>query len=162
MSADRAAILEKAIQVESLLANLGGEGRGIHDKLTCIEQELDPSMVKKIRRIASIRNKAAHEIDFQTDMASFHRVADEVIECLELRIAAKNRFYSQQRQSSQQQDSGQYQNYQSSNKSRKSNQQESQKSDKSWSNWSEMDWKDRTKLIAGGALVVGLLILGSS
>lgn len=158
MSADRAAILEKAIQVESLLGDLGGEGRGIHDKLTCIEQEFDVSMVKKIRRIASIRNKAAHEIDFETDMASFHRVANEVIDCLESKIAAKRSFHWQQRQNSQQH----YNSQQSSYQGPRASQQQSQKTGKSWSSWGEMDWKERTKLVAGGALVVGLLILGSS
>lgn len=150
MSADRAAILEKAIHVESLLADLGGEGRGIHDKLTCIEQEFDVSMVKKIRRVASIRNKAAHEIDFETDMVSFHRVADEVIHCLESKIAAKrNSFNRQKHQNSQQ----------SSYQGPKATKQAEKKTGKSWG---DLDWKERTKLVAGGALVVGLLILGSS
>jgi hypothetical protein len=158
MSTNRAAILEKAIQVESLLADLGGEGRGIHDKLTCIEHEFEVSMVKKIRRVASIRNKAAHEIDFDTDMVSFHRVADEVIDCLESKIAAKRSFYRQQRQSSQQHHNSQQSSYQGP----KASQQEGKKTGKSWSSWGEMDWKERSKLVAGGALVVGLLILGSS
>ena len=146
MSANRAAILEKAIKIESLLADLGGEGRGIHDKLTCIEQEFDLSMVKKIRRVASIRNKAAHESDFQTDMASFHRVADEVIDCLEYKVAAKQDSFKAGSES--------FTDDQQSDKN-------SQDGKKSGKGWSDMDWWERTQLVAGGALALGLLIIAS-
>lgn len=137
MSAERATILEKAIRIEALLASLGGNGRGIHEKLTSIEQQLDQNMIKKIRRVASIRNKAAHEINFNTDMASFQRIANEVIDCLELKVAAKQKRHNSQHSSSQ--------NTKGDNKS-----------------WENMDWKERTVLIAGGAFVVGMILLGSS
>lgn len=146
MSADRAAILEKAIKVESLLADLGGEGRGIHDKLTCIEQEFDVSMVKKIRRVASIRNKSAHEIDFETDMVSFHRVADEVTNCLESKVAAKRNSFKR--------DTDPLTEGQQSSQS-------SQGSKKSSKGWSDMDWWERTQMVAGGALALGLLIIAT-
>lgn len=147
MSANRAAILELAIKVESLLGDLGGEGRGIHDKLTCIEQEFDVSMVKKIRRIASIRNKAAHEIHFETDMVSFHRVAYEVIDCLELKIAAKRNSFKRE--------SGSFTDEQQSSQNSKGSQNSSK-------GWSDMDWWERTQMVAGGALAVGLLIFAAS
>jgi hypothetical protein len=54
-------IVDKAVEIEKLLKGLGYEGRGLHELLTQAEPALDVRVVRAGRRIASIRNKAAHE-----------------------------------------------------------------------------------------------------
>lgn len=147
MSAYRAEILERAIQVESLIVDLGGYGKGMHEKLSCIEQELDEDIVKKIRRIASVRNKAAHEIHFETNMISFRRLTNEVTNYLGSKVAAKRNSYKQQ--------SGPSTEEQQSSQGSKG-------SEKSSKGWTDMDWWERTQMVAGGALAVGLFILAAS
>ncbi|EMB2216098.1 MULTISPECIES: hypothetical protein [Enterobacteriaceae] len=86
----REEILDKATKIESLLCKLGGSGRGMHEKLSSIEQIIDTTFVKKIRWIASVRNKAAHEADFYVDIADFIEGADQVIAYLETIIAEQH------------------------------------------------------------------------
>ncbi len=57
-----------------LTRNYKASGRGLHDKLSSVEHKLSEATQRKIRFIATIRNKAAHE-----DV----RVADENIEAVE-------------------------------------------------------------------------------
>lgn len=137
MNQYRAEILEKASKVESLLVNLGGHGSGIHGKLTSIERTMQADMNSKIRRLATIRNKAAHDPNFETNIWSFRDLANEIINSLTAILAARKRTDSKRQ----------------SNKAR---------SEQPSKNWSEMDWKERTKVVGAGALVVGLLILGAT
>lgn len=60
----RGKILDYTTQIESLLTKLGATGRGMHEKLDSIESKIELSMVKKIRWIATLRNKAVHEENF--------------------------------------------------------------------------------------------------
>lgn len=51
-------------EIESLLDNLGATGRGLHEKLTSVENRLNLQTVKKMRWIATMRNKTMHEHKF--------------------------------------------------------------------------------------------------
>lgn len=75
----REEILDYSTQIESLLESLGASGRGMHEKLDSIESRIEPFMVKKIRWTATIRNKAVHEANFNTDLDSFIESANKVI-----------------------------------------------------------------------------------
>lgn len=75
----RGKILDYSTQIESLLESLGASGRGMHEKLDSIESRIEPFMVKKIRWIATIRNKAVHEANFNTDLDGFIESANNVI-----------------------------------------------------------------------------------
>lgn len=60
---------------------MGAEGRGLHEKVTSVEDKINSSLVKKIRYIASIRNKVLHEDGFELDsktLSSFEFACDQV------------------------------------------------------------------------------------
>ncbi len=82
MSLNRADILDLASDIEDLLEKkLGATGKGLHEKATSVESRLDSSIMKKIRRVASIRNAAAHEKGFSLSSdkeESFIRNVDEI------------------------------------------------------------------------------------
>ena len=79
----RGKILDYTTQIESLLTKLGATGRGMHEKLDSIESKIELSMVKKIRWIATLRNKAVHEENFHTDINNFIKGANDVINYLQ-------------------------------------------------------------------------------
>ena len=89
----RGKILDYTTQIESLLTKLGATGRGMHEKLDSIESKIELSMVKKIRWIATLRNKAVHEENFNTDINNFIEGANDVIDYLQallIKQQAKN------------------------------------------------------------------------
>lgn len=62
------AVLDKVKIIESLLVgNFGASGKGLHEKLSSVENFIDSHFVKKIRRVATIRNKLFHEANFIYD-----------------------------------------------------------------------------------------------
>ena len=66
--------------LESLLeAALGATGKGLHEKVSSVQAKLPPPLVKKLRFVATIRNKIVHESDYQKmdDRPAFERVCDE-------------------------------------------------------------------------------------
>ena len=66
--------------LESLLENgLGATGKGLHEKVSSVQDRLTPPLVKKLRFVATIRNKIVHESDYQKmdDRAGFERACDE-------------------------------------------------------------------------------------
>src|SRR4051794_18693592 len=66
--------------LESLLeAGLGATGKGLHEKGSSVQAKLPPPLVKKLRFVATIRNKIVHESDYQKmdDRAAFERACDE-------------------------------------------------------------------------------------
>jgi len=73
-------------QLEQLLANkYGAEGRGLHEKLTSVEGRIPGFIQKKIRYIATMRNKATHE-DVKIakqNYASIKKAYDEVSAALD-------------------------------------------------------------------------------
>lgn len=55
-------ILHFSSQLEMTLEReLGASGQGLHQKTSSVERKLTPRLVKRLRYIASVRNKAAHE-----------------------------------------------------------------------------------------------------
>lgn len=53
-------------QIEAELASkFGADGRGLHEKATHAQEYLDTNLLKKVRKIASVRNKLAHEVDYK-------------------------------------------------------------------------------------------------
>jgi len=47
--------------IEGILAGKGAEGRGLHEKLSCVEDVVSEESVKSMRFIATVRNKLVHE-----------------------------------------------------------------------------------------------------
>jgi len=66
-------IVSRVKKIETVLSEMGASGRGLHAKLTSIESQLDGSVVRKIRFIASIRNKLLHEDGFELSDDIFER-----------------------------------------------------------------------------------------
>lgn len=66
--------------LESLLEQgLGAAGRGLHEKVTSVQPKLPPALVKRLRFIASVRNKIVHEASYTRidDRDGFVRACDE-------------------------------------------------------------------------------------
>lgn len=66
-------------ELEWLLESLGGSGRGLHDRLSSIQERLSPQLVRKVRYIATIRNRLVHERGFDVipDRATFTAYVNE-------------------------------------------------------------------------------------
>jgi len=74
-------IIKKAKKIEKLLSKLGGEGKGLHEKATSIDAELDEGVIKKVRYLATVRNRLVHEDDFELDkddLSAYKKVSVEV------------------------------------------------------------------------------------
>lgn len=66
--------------LEALLEQaLGATGKGLHEKVTSVQDRLPQPLVKKLRFIATVRNKIVHEANYQQidDRAGFTRACDE-------------------------------------------------------------------------------------
>jgi len=66
--------------LESFLEQaLGASGKGLHDKVSSVQNRLNPALVKKLRYIATVRNKIVHEASYQNidDRAGFIRACDD-------------------------------------------------------------------------------------
>lgn len=80
-------VLECAKEIETILVDMGAEGKGLHAKASSIKSLLDESTVKSIRFIATIRNKFIHNSKFDlTDdlLESFETESEKVISSLTL------------------------------------------------------------------------------
>jgi len=60
-------IVERSKNLESMLKKLDAEGRGMHELISSIQEKLEPELNKKLRFIATIRNQAIHEPEFDLD-----------------------------------------------------------------------------------------------
>ncbi len=56
-------VINGSKKIEGLLGQMGASGRGLHEKVTSIENNLPNSLVKRIRFIATVRNKLLHDAD---------------------------------------------------------------------------------------------------
>jgi hypothetical protein len=66
MPSDIDVVITETREIESLLSKyFDSEGRGLHQKITSASSSLDASLVKKLRWIATIRNKVVHENNFE-------------------------------------------------------------------------------------------------
>ena len=71
-------VIRASKQLEQLLAqHYGATGRGLHEKTSSVEDQIDSDTVRRLRKIATLRNKVVHEdfeiddlIDFQCDAQS--------------------------------------------------------------------------------------------
>ncbi len=66
--------------LESLLEQaLGATGKGLHEKVSSVQGRLALPLVKKLRFVATVRNKIVHESDYQQidDRDAFVRACDE-------------------------------------------------------------------------------------
>jgi hypothetical protein len=67
-------------ELEHLLdAEFGASGKGLHEKITSVEQQLSPEMVRNMRYLATIRNKLVHEHAFNAipDRARFIKTFEQ-------------------------------------------------------------------------------------
>lgn len=58
-------IIERAKEIETILVDMGATGKGLHEKVSSLETNLNKSVVKAIRYIATIRNNALHDDNFK-------------------------------------------------------------------------------------------------
>jgi hypothetical protein len=67
--------------VESILTHkFNAFGRGLHQKVNSIEFKLPDGLVLSIRRLASLRNKIAHECDFEIeDLPMFINDGEQIL-----------------------------------------------------------------------------------
>jgi uncharacterized protein YraI/uncharacterized protein YutE (UPF0331/DUF86 family) len=90
-------LLEQAITYSKTLESIleqkyGASGRGLHEKLTSIEERVPPELAKKLRFIASVRNKLVHEANYvPDDPEGFLRACREAIEQLKTAPRIDNR-----------------------------------------------------------------------
>lgn len=84
-------IVERSKKLEALLKALEAEGRGMHELISSIQDKLEPELNKKLRFIATIRNQAIHEpeFDLDNDFESFCAACEEAEEILKKIISPK-------------------------------------------------------------------------
>lgn len=59
--------IDIARQLETVLETLGATGKGLHEKTSSVEAELPAALVRKLRFVASVRNKIVHEDELLPD-----------------------------------------------------------------------------------------------
>ncbi len=78
-------VIKKTKKIETMLEKMGAEGRGLHEKVSSIEDLIEPNTVKSIRFVASIRNKLLHEDDFKMTselLSDFEYACENIIDSL--------------------------------------------------------------------------------
>ncbi|MBD3671091.1 MAG: DUF4145 domain-containing protein [Gammaproteobacteria bacterium] len=77
--------LERAVraskQIEARLERqFGARGKGLHEKVSSVERSLPAALVKRIRYVATLRNKLVHEDNYHRldDRASFKRAVKTI------------------------------------------------------------------------------------
>jgi hypothetical protein len=88
-------VFKYARTVESILTHkFNAFGRGLHQKVNSIEFKLPDGIVTSIRRLASLRNKIAHECDFEIeDLAGFIKDGEQILFDLSQLTACGNDNY---------------------------------------------------------------------
>lgn len=57
-------VVKKSKQFEGILEQqFGAQGRGLHEKVSSVERQLPAATVRKLRKIATVRNKVVHQTD---------------------------------------------------------------------------------------------------
>jgi len=79
--------IEIAIQAsraieEALEKKLGAYGKGLHSKLSSVEEKISSSMVKQIRWIATIRNNTVHTTQTSFEKSDFIRATQSTLSYL--------------------------------------------------------------------------------
>lgn len=77
-------VIEKSKKIESLLkAHYHAEGKGLHQLISSCEERLPHDVIKKLRFIATMRNKVVHEDGYQLeDKQGFEKTSQLVIVAL--------------------------------------------------------------------------------
>ncbi|WP_052380162.1 MULTISPECIES: hypothetical protein [unclassified Pseudoalteromonas] len=85
MSSQYEAVIKNTKKIETLLQlKLSAQGRGLHQKVSNVETLLPPSMVRDVRKIATLRNKLIHEDAFSIpNLSGFVQDCTKVIGYLE-------------------------------------------------------------------------------
>ena len=76
---DTELVIHSAKELEWLLeSTFGATGKGLHEKITSVESSLPPALVKRLRFLATIRNRLIHERGFTAipDRAGFIEAFD--------------------------------------------------------------------------------------
>ena len=90
MMSDIELAISRVKALESLLEQaLGATGKGLHEKVTSVQNRLTQPLVKKLRFIATVRNKIVHESNYQQidDRDGFVRACDEAEATLRAMLA---------------------------------------------------------------------------
>lgn len=84
MQSDIDIVVTQSKTLEALLEQkFGATGRGLHEKLSSIEYQLETGLVKNIRWIATMRNKVVHENFQLTNQNDFVRSCQRALEGLQ-------------------------------------------------------------------------------
>lgn len=63
-------VISASKELENILeSKFQANGKGLHEKVTSVEAQLPELLIRRIRKIASIRNKLVHEKDFKLNNA---------------------------------------------------------------------------------------------
>lgn len=92
-------VIERTKLLEMELVKLGANGRGLHEKLTGVEASIPTPVAKKIRFVASVRNKVVHS-DAKPEgetLIAFKNACDEVDKYFQELRAAKERTEAEAR-----------------------------------------------------------------
>lgn len=74
-------VVERCKEIEFSLEKEGAKGKGLHEKLSSLKSSVDDHIQKKIRYVATIRNKVVHEHGFCANsdvMHSYNQACDEI------------------------------------------------------------------------------------
>ena len=72
--------VRRSKRLEALLRDgLGATGRGLHEKTSSVEAKLPADLVRRLRFVATIRNKIVHDLDYDRmdDRGGFISACDE-------------------------------------------------------------------------------------
>lgn len=70
--------VRRSQQLEQRLeGDLGATGKGLHQKVSSVEAALPRELVRKLRLVATVRNKVVHESPRIDDRAAFVQAADD-------------------------------------------------------------------------------------
>jgi hypothetical protein len=73
-------VITRTKALEALLEQgLGAVGKGLHEKVTSVQDRLPPALVRKLRFVATVRNKLVHDTGYQQldDRPGFERAGAE-------------------------------------------------------------------------------------
>jgi len=79
-------------QIEKLLKEgFGAQGRGLHEYLSDVENQISDNIVRRARYIASVRNKVIHDDEEIYDVNDFNKAVEEVTAKLTEILESRNR-----------------------------------------------------------------------
>ena len=78
-------------EIETILKEeFNATGKGLHAQISSVDNKLPINMIKTLRWIATVRNNAIHEHDFQIkNLPSYKKQSNEIIEHLKYIIESK-------------------------------------------------------------------------